>query len=53
LDRAGRTPGEVLFIDDVQANVDAAARLGMVALRFSDHATLERDLVGAGLLAST
>ena len=52
LDRAGRKPDEVLFIDDVQANADAAASLGIAALHFTDSATLERDLVGAGLLAS-
>ena len=51
LARAGRAPDQVLFIDDVQANIDAATRLGIAALRFTDPAALERDLASAGLLA--
>jgi putative hydrolase of the HAD superfamily len=50
LERAGRAPDEVLFVDDVQANVDAAASLGIAALRFIDPAALARDLAAAGLL---
>ena len=52
LDRAGRTPEQVLFVDDVEANVAAAASLGIAALRFRAPAGLERDLSRAGLLAS-
>jgi 2-haloacid dehalogenase len=40
-----------VFIDDHAANVDAAAAIGMRALRFVDAPTLHRDLLGLGLLA--
>jgi FMN phosphatase YigB (HAD superfamily) len=43
---------QVLFVDDVEANVAAAASLGIAALRFHAPAALERDLSRAGLLAS-
>jgi putative hydrolase of the HAD superfamily len=52
LGRAGRPPDEVLFVDDVQANVDAAASFGIAALRFTGAADLERELAAAGLIAS-
>ena len=38
-----------VYIDDIQVNVDAAARLGMRAFRYTDHATLLRDLASAGV----
>lgn len=38
-----------VYIDDIQINVDAAARLGMRAFRYTDHATLVRDLASAGV----
>jgi 2-haloacid dehalogenase len=53
LDRYGLAAEEVLFIDDHQANVDAAAELGMHAARFVDAASLRRDLEGLGLLAES
>jgi 2-haloacid dehalogenase len=49
LDRYGLTADEVVFIDDHQANVDAAAELGMHAARFVDPATLRSDLRRFGL----
>jgi 2-haloacid dehalogenase len=50
LDRYGLAAGEVLFIDDHQANVDAAAALGFAAVRFMDAADLRGDLVRLGLI---
>ena len=43
-------PGTAVFIDDSVANVEAAARLGFIALRFVDAPSLRRDLVRLGLL---
>jgi putative hydrolase of the HAD superfamily len=45
LHRARRRPGEVLFIDDSRENVEAAALLGISALRFTSARALEADLV--------
>ncbi len=53
LARAGRGPEEVLFVDDVEANVAAAADLGIAALHFRGAAALGRELAAAGLLPST
>jgi putative hydrolase of the HAD superfamily len=36
--------GETVFIDDVQKNLDAAAKLGIRPLRFESAAQCERDL---------
>jgi len=43
------SPEEALFIDDKQANVDAARALGMPALLFSTVERLRSDLVACGL----
>ncbi len=43
-------PSATLFIDDSLANVEAAAELGMVAVRFVDADTLRGNLVDLGLL---
>jgi putative hydrolase of the HAD superfamily len=40
----GLDPGETVFIDDVQKNLDAAAKLGIQTLRFENAAQCERDL---------
>ena len=37
-------------MDDRADNVEAAARLGLTALLFTDPATLRTDLAGLGLL---
>jgi putative hydrolase of the HAD superfamily len=37
LDRLGVAPQEVIFVDDMQGNVDAAAALGIHAIRFEDE----------------
>jgi putative hydrolase of the HAD superfamily len=41
------------YIDDLQANVDAAAALGMRAFRYVDHPTLLRDLASAGVAVNS
>jgi putative hydrolase of the HAD superfamily len=43
-------PAKTLFIDDVQKNLDAAAKLGMQTLRFENAAQCERALRARGLL---
>lgn len=42
-------PGETLFIDDVQKNLDAAAKLGIRTLRFENAAQCGRDLRALGV----
>lgn len=49
LDRFGLVAAECLFIDDIPANVAAARDVGLQAVRFTDPATLARDLRAAGL----
>jgi len=49
LEKLGRMPGEVLFIDDRQGNVDAAIALGMRGVVFSTVDRLRADLVAARL----
>jgi putative hydrolase of the HAD superfamily len=41
---------DTLFIDDVQINLDAAARLGIRTLRFENAAQCERELRALGLI---
>ncbi|MCY7372922.1 MAG: HAD family phosphatase [Spirochaetaceae bacterium] len=48
--RHGLDPARTLFVDDKQANVEAAARAGLIGLRFLDAATLRADLEAAGVL---
>jgi 2-haloacid dehalogenase len=50
LERYELQPSQTVFIDDHVPNVDAAAALGMWALRFTDAGTLRGDLRGLGLL---
>lgn len=50
LDRFGLVAQETVFIDDAPANVEAAERLGLVALLFTDPARLRADLSRLGLL---
>lgn len=47
--RAGVPLAELVFIDDRQANVDAAAALGMDAIRFTDATALRTALRRRGL----
>jgi 2-haloacid dehalogenase len=50
LERFGFAPGEALFVDDRQDNVEAGERAGFVGHRFTDAATLRTTLEGFGLL---
>lgn len=45
----GTAPEETLFLDDKQINIDAAHRIGMQALVFTDVAQLRQDLISIGL----
>ena len=47
--RFGLPPAELVFVDDVQANVAAAQAAGWQAVLFSDAARCERELRLAGL----
>jgi putative hydrolase of the HAD superfamily len=49
LDKLGTRAEEALFIDDKQANVEAARDLGLVAIQFSTIEKLRSDLIAAGL----
>ena len=49
-ERAGLAPAELLFVDDSQRNVDAAAALGFDVHLFDDPATLHPALAARGLL---
>jgi putative hydrolase of the HAD superfamily len=49
LEQLGTRPEETLFLDDKQANVDAAIALGMKSIQFSTIECLRKDLVTAGL----
>ena len=49
LERLGARPQETLFIDDKQANVDAARALDMVSIQFSTIEKLRDDLIANGL----
>lgn len=42
-------PAQTLFIDDVQKNLDAAAKLGIRTLRFENAAQCERELARLGV----
>ena len=44
-------PATTIFVDDTQANVDAARELGFRAIRFHDPPQLRAALVDAGLLS--
>jgi 2-haloacid dehalogenase len=49
IERYGIDPAGTAYVDDVAANVDAAAALGLRAVQFHDAATLRRDLAALGL----
>jgi epoxide hydrolase-like predicted phosphatase len=42
--RLGLNPWELLFIDDMQANAMAAAKVGMAAIHFKDMETANREI---------
>ena len=49
-ERIGHAPGELLFIDDSLANIEAAAALGFHVHHFTDPAALRPQLLALGLL---
>lgn len=49
-ERFGHSPETMLFIDDNEANIDAARREGWQVHHFRDAPTLEADLAARGLL---
>ena len=42
-------PGRILFIDDREVNVAAAAEAGMQTVHYTTHAEFEREMRGRGL----
>ena len=48
LDKLATRPDETLFIDDKQANIDAARDLGLIAIQFSTVEKLREDLTATG-----
>jgi 2-haloacid dehalogenase len=52
LARYGLDPAATVFIDDSEANVQAARELGMTAIRFEDAHELRRELAALGFLIS-
>ena len=48
--QCGLVPQETLFVDDLQANIDAALAVGFDALRFTGAEALRAALVERGLL---
>jgi len=49
-ERAGRRPGELLFIDDSFPNVRASEALGMPAIHYRPGVDLEKELAARGAL---
>jgi len=49
-ERYSLDPATAVFIDDSEANVNAARELGMIAIRFDGADALRRALAGLGLL---
>lgn len=49
LEKLGTLPGETLFLDDKQVNIDAARELGMQAILFTNPEQLRQDMIAAGL----
>ena len=49
-ERFALRPEQIVYIDDLQHNVEAARRIGMRGIRFSDPASLREELVQFGLL---
>ncbi|MFB3905868.1 MAG: HAD family hydrolase [Acidobacteriota bacterium] len=47
---AGCTPAEVLFIDDLPVNIQAAGELGIRGILYQDEAQLRAELLRLGLL---
>jgi 2-haloacid dehalogenase len=50
LDKIGKPPGECLFIDDSQANIQQAKQMGFVTIHFTSPSQLEDELIQMGIL---
>jgi 2-haloacid dehalogenase len=50
IERHGLEPGRTVYVDDLEANVAAAAALGFRAIRFTSGPALRRELAAVGLL---
>jgi FMN phosphatase YigB (HAD superfamily) len=48
LERLGTRPEETLFIDDKQANIDAARALGLIGILFTTVERLREQLIELG-----
>jgi FMN phosphatase YigB (HAD superfamily) len=42
--KIGLKPNEVIYVDDKQANLDAAKEIGMQTILFADNATLKKEV---------
>lgn len=51
-ERFALEPEQIIYIDDLPRNVEAASELGMHAIQFTDPASLREELVQLGLLPS-
>lgn len=49
IDKAGCSPGECIFTDDIAAYVEGAKQCGMQAVQFQGQEQLERDLRARGV----
>lgn len=49
-ERVGRSPSQLVFVDDSPANVRAARALGMAAIHYEPHVDLERELAALDAL---
>ncbi len=49
ISRTGLSPSQVLFIDEDQTNLDAAAAAGMATIKFTDANQLPQDLATYGI----
>lgn len=49
LDRLGREPSEAVFIDDSEANVQAARKIGLQAIHFKPNLDIASELVALGV----
>ncbi|MFZ5903729.1 MAG: HAD family hydrolase [Chloroflexota bacterium] len=52
LDKIGRPARECLFIDDAEANIEQAGRMGFATILFKSPEQLEADLMGLKLLTT-
>jgi 2-haloacid dehalogenase len=53
LDRIGKAADACLFVDDTPGHVEAAQRLGIDTVLFTDAEALETELIRRGLLTAS